>query len=305
MNARLETVLMPRLQAGAHPQHLLATLLGDYDFAERSPIPSAAIVHLLAEFGITAASARSTLSRLAKRGLIEPVREGRRTSYRLTDKAGQVHDRRIRHFLAFGAAPVPDTGKWTVVAFSVPESQRDQRRVLRVRLQEIGMATLFDGVLIAPGDRRDVAARVLAELSVGTAAALMLVTFDSALFGGRDPLAAYDLDGLRARYDDFITSYTPLLERVRAGAVGISEALVARTKVMDAWRIFPDTDPALPTVLLPPDWPLPAARSLFLAIHDNLGSLAEIRVRNLLEKYIGARAAEIRAYRSDQYLTDD
>lgn len=293
---------MPRLQAGAHPQHLLATLFGDYDFAERRPVPSAAIVRLLAEFGISAVSARNTLSRLAKRGLILPVRDGRRMSYRMADEAKEIHDRRLRHFLTFGAAPVPDTGEWTVVVFSLPEPQRDLRRVLRTRLQENGMASLFDGVWIAPGDRREPAARVLAELATGSAASLMVVRFDTASFAGRDPLSAFDLDGLRSGYDAFVARYSPLLGRVRGGAVGLAEALVARTEIMDAWRVFPDADPGLPAALLPDDWPLGAARELFLEIYDALGPLAELRLRSLLKEYIGDRVSDVRAYVSADYL---
>ena len=292
---------MPRLQAGAHPQHLLATLLGDYDFAERSPVPGAAIVRLLAEFGISAASARNTLSRLAKRGLIVSARDGRRTSYRMADDAKEIHDRRIRHFLAFGAAPVPDTGEWTVVLFSLPESQRDLRRVLRTRLQENGLASLFDGIWIRPGDHREPVARLLADLSIGSSASLLLARFSAEVFGGRDPLSAFDLDGLRAGYDGFIERHAPLRARVREGAVGLAEALVARTQIMDAWRTLPDADPGLPTALLPDDWPLAAARALFLEVYDALAPLAELRLRSLLREHAGDGAAEVRAYVSADF----
>lgn len=293
---------MPRLQAGAHPQHLLATLLGDYDFAERNSVPGAAIVRLLAEFGISAASARNTLSRLARRGLIVSVRDGRRTSYRMADDAKEIHDRRIRQFLTFGAAPVPDTGEWTVVVFSLPESQRDLRRVLRTRLQENGMASLFDGIWIQPGDRREAVARVLAELSIGSSASLLTARFDAAAFGGRDPVSAFDLDGLRAGYEGFAERYAPLRARVREGAVGLAEALVARTEIMDSWRTLPDADPGLPTGLLPADWPLGAARGLFLEVYDALAPLAELRLRGLLREYTGDRVADVRAYVSADFL---
>jgi len=289
-------VNMPRIQAGAHPQHLLATLLGDYDFAERDLVPSAAIVRLLAEFGVTSVSARNTLSRLAKRGLIEHVRHGRKMSYRLTAEAKRIHGARLAHFLRFGAAPVPDTGTWTTVVFSLPEGQRDRRRMLRLRLQEAGLASLFDGVWIAPGDRCEKVARILEELSAGEAAALMVAEFASSTFGGRDPVTAFDLDGLRAGYTEFVQRYTPLLGRVRAGEIALAEALVLRTELMDAWRLFPDADPGLPTNLLPADWPLPAARAVFVEIYDTLAPLAELRLRSLMEPYLGEQANRIRAY---------
>src|SRR3954462_13731339 len=60
---------LPRAQAGAQPQHLLLTLLGDYWFQRDEHLPSAALVDLLAEFGVSAGGARAALSRPARPGL--------------------------------------------------------------------------------------------------------------------------------------------------------------------------------------------------------------------------------------------
>ena len=59
----LDELTMPRSQAGGQPQHLLVTLLGDYWFGQREQLPSAGLVDLLAEFGISAAGARAALGR--------------------------------------------------------------------------------------------------------------------------------------------------------------------------------------------------------------------------------------------------
>jgi phenylacetic acid degradation operon negative regulatory protein len=69
--AEFSDVALPRMQAGGSPQHLLLTLLGDYWYGQRAALPSAALVSLLGEFGITEVSARAALSRLARRGLLE------------------------------------------------------------------------------------------------------------------------------------------------------------------------------------------------------------------------------------------
>ncbi|HEY3240474.1 MAG TPA: hypothetical protein VGL92_12965, partial [Acidimicrobiia bacterium] len=53
------------------PRHLLLTLLGDYWFGRTEHLPSAALVRLLEEFGVSATAARTALSRLARRGLLE------------------------------------------------------------------------------------------------------------------------------------------------------------------------------------------------------------------------------------------
>ncbi len=105
-----------------------------------------------------------------------------------------------------------------------------------------------------------------------------------------DPLNAWDLDAIRASYEDFLREFTPLLERVNRGAVGSAEALVARTAAKDAWREIISIDPDLPDDLLPPAWPGPQARRVFARIYDSLGQLAEVRFRQLLADHDPALA---------------
>lgn len=289
---------LPRFQEGAHPQHLLATLLGEYTFLEPKHFPSAAIVRLLAEFGITSVAARNALSRVAKRGLLDKQRVGRQTYYRITDRAAASHHRRMRYFVTFGAEPPRWDGYWTVVAFSVSEQERPLRHTLRVQLRRLGLAPLYDGLWVSPHGRAEEVTEVAEEL--GLPMAVMTATFHGLRALGRDPAAAFGLDGLRRGYEEFIGGYEPLLERVRAGRVGVAEALVARTELMDHWRVFPDTDPDLPPEFLPPDWPLPRAHAIFLETHDALAPLAELRLRQILREFDPRLAEQIRYHRIDE-----
>jgi phenylacetic acid degradation operon negative regulatory protein len=95
-------------------------------------------------------------------------------------------------------------------------------------------------------------------------------------------MAAWDLTELRGRYEEFIRTYAPLLDRVRAGDVAGAEPMVARTALLDAWRRFPSLDPDLPLDLLPERWPRREARALFAEIYDGLGPLAADRFREVL-----------------------
>ncbi|MGK5559037.1 hypothetical protein ACSNOI_46315, partial [Actinomadura kijaniata] len=61
-------VRLPRMRNGPRPQHLLLTLLGDYWYGRHDPLPSATLVALLGEFGVSPAAARAALNRLARRG---------------------------------------------------------------------------------------------------------------------------------------------------------------------------------------------------------------------------------------------
>ncbi|WKU05879.1 hypothetical protein [Micromonospora sp. HUAS LYJ1] len=53
-------VRAPRAPLGSSPQHLLATLLGEYLDPAAADLPSAAVIAMLREFGITGATATCT-----------------------------------------------------------------------------------------------------------------------------------------------------------------------------------------------------------------------------------------------------
>ena len=271
---------MPRTQTGASPQHLIVTLLGDYWMGRTEHLPSASLVALAAEFEITSTSARAALSRLARRGLLESSKVGRRTYYGLTTRAELVLEDGARRIVNFGVSHGPWDGSWVVVIFSVPEGQRDLRHVLRTRLRWFGFAPLYDGVWVSPRARVEEATDLLAELGIETST-VFVSTVASASQGG-DPLQAWNLAALSASYESFIADFAPLLDRVHAGDVGSAEALVARTQVMDVWRQFPNVDPGLPEDALPAGWPRRAAREVFARVYDELGPLAEARVQQIL-----------------------
>jgi phenylacetic acid degradation operon negative regulatory protein len=262
---------------------LLTTLLGDYWFtagARGDHIPSAALAAVLAEFGVGAEATRAALSRSSRRGRLEGARTGRTTAYRL---APAVRDRALvlsRRLMGFGAEPVAWDGMWTCVAFSVPESDRPRRLALRRRLRALGFGALFDGLWISPRAPVDEVDAALRELDIADAAVLRVTEVPRD--GGADLLSAWDLDTLRERYDAFVALLGRVAPRLAAGEIGSAEALITRTEVLAAWRDLVAADPALPDELLPDDWPLPAARRAFVAVYDDLGPLAEARVRQLI-----------------------
>ena len=276
----LADVNLPRIQTGANPQHLIVTLFGDYWFGRKEHLPSSALVALAGEFDITSTSARAALSRLARRGLLDSSRVGRRTYYGLTPRAAEVLNQGLHRIMTFGLDDGPWDGSWVVVIFSVPEDQRDVRHVLRTRLRWLGFAPLYDGVWVSPRAHATEAAELLADLEVPNS-----TVFVSRMVHGEaggDPLTAWDLDGLRASYDAFVAEFEPLLGRVRTGRVGAAEALVARTRVMDVWRQFPGLDPELPEDVLPGGWPRRAAQAIFANVYDALGPLAEVRFQQIV-----------------------
>src|SRR5918996_2368360 len=197
-----EAVNLPRMQTGANPQHLIVTLLGDYWFGRREHLPSAGLVAVTNEFEITSTSARAALSRLARRGLLDSSKDGRRTFYGLTPHAERVLSEGVTRIMSFGLADGPWDGSWVVVIFSVPEDQRDVRHVLRTRLRWLGFGPLYDGVWVSPRADPEDAAGLLEEL--GVASATVLVSRISHTIKGGSPLSAWDLEALRGTYGAFI-----------------------------------------------------------------------------------------------------
>jgi len=173
---------------------------------------------------------------------------------------------------------------WSLVAFSVPEQNRAARDSLRKQLRWLGFAPLYDGLWVSPRDHAAEVLGQLAGLGISTATAFRARTVPGVSPAGL-PQQAWDLDRLRARYDDFIGQASALRERTEAGQVSPDAALVTRTRLMDEWRTFPELDPDLPDELLPDGWPRVAARELFTTAYDLLGPLAAHRVRQIIARY--------------------
>jgi phenylacetic acid degradation operon negative regulatory protein len=295
------------------PPRLLLTLLGDYWWQRTESLPSAAIVGLLAEFGVSDSAARAALSRLTRNGLLVTSRSGRRTFVRLSRRAADVLDDGGRRIFSFGATPAPWDGMWSLVAFSIPEEHRAARDELRKELRWLGFAPLYDGLWVCPRDHAgDVMAR-LKDLGISTATAFRATALPAVTAAGADeagspdgalvtadiPARAWDLSGLRDRYQEFTEFAGLLRDQTVAGEITTADALVARTRVMNEWRAFPAMDPDLPYELLPPAWPRAAARDLFITCYDLLGPLAARRVRQIIARYSPELAGRA-AYHSSQ-----
>ena len=281
------------------PPRLLLTLLGDYWWQRTESLPSAAIVALLAEFGVSDSAARAALSRLTRNGLLVTSRSGRRTFVQLSSRATDVLDDGARRIFSFGASGTQWDGMWSLVAFSIPEHNRAARDELRKVLRWLGFAPLYDGLWVAPRDHVDDVMARLAELGIGTATAFRATAVPGGEAREEIPARAWDLSGLRRRYEEFIAYARLLRDQTAAGEITPTDALVARTRVMNEWRAFPAMDPDLPSELLPAAWPRAEARELFITCYDLLGPLAVGRVRQIIARY-SPDLADRAAYHSSQ-----
>ncbi|MCO8271551.1 PaaX family transcriptional regulator [Actinoplanes sp. TRM 88003] len=290
------TVSLPRRQAGSSPQDLAVTLLADYTLGTGAELPSAAIVALLAEAGVSPAGARTAISRLARRGVLQVRRQGRRSAYRLTKEAAA--------FLSIGGSSIvsPATGAerwdqhWTLIAFSLPQAERTRRQELRDQLRWMGYAPLYDGLWISPHDLPDKARAHLSGFAPGTMTVFRARHVELGARTGRAPLQAWDTAAIAREYEDFRQHWHLGPARIEAGRLTGAEAVRARTEVMDAYRRLPVLDPRLPLELLPPGWPREPARELFVAVYDGLAARAQDHVRAVAAEFSDGPVDGIRAH---------
>lgn len=289
------SVRLPRRQAGS-PQGLGITLITDYTLSARAWLPSAAIVDLLGEFGVTNGAARTTISRLARRGVLEGRRDGRYSAYRLTDPAAANLSNGAREIAAFGAAPESWDGWWTLVAFSIPQEENTQRRAIREHLRWRGYAPLYDGVWVAPHPLTDQERTALAGIAFGAMSVFRAQHLELETGATRNPVDAWDIAGIAKQYTTFIRRWNRRLPRIAAGKISGIAAVRLRTEVMDTYRRFPVLDPLLPIELLPPDWPRARAREVFVGVYDGLAEPAQEHVRAIVARTADGEHLQIRAH---------
>lgn len=276
---------LPRRRSGGSPQELTAILIADYTFPTRAWLPSGAIVALLGEFGVASGAARTTISRMARRGVLEGSRHGRHSSYRLTEEVSADLWNGGASIAEFTTHSDSWDGFWTLVTFSIPEKHSTRRRALRTELRWRGCAPLYDAVWVSPRPltprgRADVSAVARGMITVFRAEHVELE-----LGGDRNPVEAWDLRAVTDQYNAFIRRWSRLVPRIAAGAVTGAAAVRARSEVMNAYRRFPVLDPLLPIDLLPADWPRARAREVCVAVYDGLAQPAQDHVRAVVARF--------------------
>ena len=285
--------------ASIRPQDLVFTLFGEYLLHRREPVPVAALIQLLSPFGLSEGDVRTVLSRMVGKGWLVSGR-GRRGRYALS-AAG-------RRLLEAGEARIyqprwdePWDGQWYVLAYSIPESRRNLRDRLRVRLAWMGFGSLGNGLWISP---HDVAAEVR-ELATSFRLEDRLEAFRGPAVAFTDPAhlvrACWDLPGINRLYEGFIRRWAPAFTKhrsaVSAGDAEPETCFVLRFRLMHEYREFFLLDPYLPRVLLPRDWGGECAAHLFRAFHDLLVEPADMHVDAVLGASVERSDAGARARR--------
>jgi phenylacetic acid degradation operon negative regulatory protein len=242
------------------PQTLLLLFCGVHLAEPGTAISTTGLVEVLCRVDVGEYAARSTVSRMIARGTLERRKVGRdvylapSASVRST-----LHEGGVRAW----QSPVNRDwdGQWTLLGFSLPESRRADRHLLRSRLQWAGFGLLQNGLWVAPR-QVDVEA-LLAELELMDhvrvfRAALAPPTTVAELVDD-----AWDLPALAERYRTFLHRWdrsAPLSQ--------VQDDLARQLWLLSEWTVLARNDPGLPVEHLPADWPAGRAEHVALQLRD-------------------------------------
>lgn len=261
------------------PRSLIVSFYGAFGRGEGpgggGRVPVAALIRLLGAVGVDAPAVRSAVSRLKRRGLLVPVRHEGEAAYALSPSARTLlddGDRRIyRHPARTGRPDAPGgPGGWLLAVFSVPESERRKRHLLRSRLARLGFGQAAPGVWIAPAHVAEETRHTLRRLELAPYVDLFRGVHEGFTPTPEAVARWWDLPATAKLHETFLDAQEPVLRRwssrTPAGADAYRDYLLA----LDAWRHLPYADPGLPPEVLPRDWPGGRAAEVFAALHDRL-----------------------------------
>jgi phenylacetic acid degradation operon negative regulatory protein len=271
------TLLEPAPTADAtasRPQTLLLMLLGDHVLGRGVCLFSGSVIDVLGRVGVSEHAARSTLTRMANRGLLRRQRDGRRMYFGLTPRSAAVlRDGRARIWRT-GAVNDGWDGTWTLLGFSLPEAWQRERHGLRSQLAWAGFGPLQGGLWIAPG-HVDVGALVTG-LGLEAHVRVFRARADELTDVGRLVRDAYDLDGLAARYREFLARWDD-------GRRPVADPIGARLSLVAEWLNAISRDPRLPVEHLPADWPAVRAQRVFRELEAAFEGPARAAAAELLD----------------------
>ncbi|MDJ0344705.1 PaaX family transcriptional regulator C-terminal domain-containing protein [Streptomyces sp. H10-C2] len=258
------------------PGSLIVTFFGAYGRAELGGrVPVAALVRLMGAVDIDPRSVRSAVSRLKRREFLVPDRVGGAAGYALSDDARQLladGDRRIYGSLAKGAEGAEAAeAAWVLAVFSVPETERRKRHLLRSRLARLGFGTAAPGVWIARAHIQEEARHTLRRLELNAYVDL----FQGTRLGFEPTVTAvrrwWDLDAIAELHRTFLDAHEPVLAHWPHRSPAPPQAAFRDyLRALDTWRRLPYADPGLPADLLPADWPGARAAQVFRELHARL-----------------------------------
>jgi phenylacetic acid degradation operon negative regulatory protein len=258
------------------PQTHVLMFCGEHLLRPGTAIATAGLIDVLGRVGVGEHAVRATVARMTARGVLERRRRGR--SVYLSPPPSS------RAALAEGGvrawqSPVNRTwdGRWTLLGFSLPESRRADRHLLRSRLQWAGFGMLQSGLWVAP--RAVDVERLLQELDVLGHVKVFRAHVDAPTRVAELVEDAWDVTGIARGYEDFLARWDrddPL--------PAAPDDLARQLWLHGEWSLLARRDPGLPVEYLPADWPAVRAEHVALRLRARYEPAAEALAADLVEQ---------------------
>jgi phenylacetic acid degradation operon negative regulatory protein len=237
-------------------RNLLVTVFGDVvaPLGPDAEVTVQELTALLTQFGVNERLVRTSLSRLVNEGLLAVRSSGRRSFYRVADRAIDLFAAADEQIYRGGARSWG--GDWTVVVLDGAEATADRRATLRSELAAIGLGPVAPNVLASPIVSAAAAADVIARVG-GFDQVLVMRSEVVPGVGLADRVAlarrCVDLDGLEHGYAALATRFGTFADGCLAELDEV-RATKLRLLVVSTFRRLVLADPMLPEELLPADW---------------------------------------------------
>ena len=265
----------------------VVTIFGLYARVQGTSIPVGGLIDLLQELDVDSSSARSSVSRLKKKGVLVQTGKGR---YALSAEAYEHLGRRNDRI--YTPRHAENESQWLMVVYTVPEDSRQARHLLRTGLQKMGFGSVNPGVWIAPVHLAEEADDYFEANDLTQYVETFTSRYNGPGQSGAKVGAWWDLDEIEMRYVQFERIHAGILARWEELMSSMSqkeleaEAFKLYIPMFTQWRALPFLDPGLPKSVLPRTWAGYSAHRLFTDLNTLLGEGARAHaLRVLAQQY--------------------
>lgn len=244
---------------------VIVTIYGDIVVPRGGTLWMGSLIQIGAGLGLSETLVRTAVSRLVMTGSLTGMREGRRSYYQLADNA--VQEFAAADALLFGT---PKIAK----GWAIHQGQLSDDILRQATLARIG-----PDLYLRPRHQGE-------QLNIPG------LCFTADLMSGQENLRDYaaglwDMAGLAARYQHFLTLFSPLAAGQQAGAFAPQTAMAIRLLMVHAYRQVVLRDPHLPDEALPTQWPARPAGNLFRSLYLALSPGADAHIAGHCENAAG------------------
>lgn len=268
-------------------QFLIFTLFGEFILARGGSIWTSSLLSLLDHLGVGERAARTTLSRMSRKGWLTARKEGRRSCYSLTPRGWSLL---IQGEKRIFEPPLKEwDGMWHILLFSLPEKKRSLRHAFRARLPWLGFGQLAPNTWVSPHNRRTEIIALGNELGIQNHIEMFSGIHTGLSNDQRLVQRCWDLPNLAAQYKNFVARFEKEYLKCKNNGTGQTpdECFVRRFWLTYHFQNFPRIDPNLPAALLPPDWIGFKARQLF----NDYRSLLETPANKFVDELVGSASS--------------